>query len=78
MCRANYLSKWFALSTLWFFHPSHQRKRTHTLRRQLKTILKRVQKSHYLGFLGVRQQIERACHIRGLPSMTLNCFLLGK
>ncbi len=50
----------------------------HALRCPRKTILKRVQKIHYLGFLKVTQRVERVPHSRGLPSMPLNAVIEGK
>ncbi len=50
----------------------------HALRYPRKTILKRVQKIHYLGFLEVTQRVERVPRTRGLPPMPLNAVVEGK
>ena len=50
----------------------------HALRCPRKTILKRVQKIHYLGFLEVIQRVERVPHSCGLPAMTLDALVCGK
>jgi hypothetical protein len=44
----------------------------------LEAILKRVQKSQYLGSLGVIQRVERGYHVGGLSRMALNRIVLGK
>jgi hypothetical protein len=48
------------------------------LRRPPKAILKRIQKSDYLGFLKISQRIERVPHTRRLPSVPLNGVIVGK
>jgi len=50
----------------------------HALRCPRKTILKRVQKIEYLGFLEVTQRVERVPHSRGLASMPLDGVICGK
>ena len=50
----------------------------HALRCPRKTILKRVQKIDYLGFLEVVQRVERVPHSRGLAVMPLNGVVVGK